>query len=124
MMVEGLDWERVGNAVADRIDEMHVLYTDIVDASGVSDLTIRNIVNAQKPRYRRKTLGDLSRALGWPPDGIERIGQGEEPPDVAADVIDPAANLAPLLADVLEALQENTAELRRLNERGGRGGRP
>ena len=49
--------------------------------SGVSDTTLRNLQHARADNYRPAVLAAVSRALGWPPEAIDRISRGEPTPE-------------------------------------------
>lgn len=74
-------WAVVGRA----IDRQLLLYgwsqSDLVRASGVSDLTVRPIQKGEPGNRQTKTLSKISRALGWGGEGLVRILEGADPDD-------------------------------------------
>lgn len=93
------DWPRAGRLVRERMGELGLDQVELSRRSGVSDATIRALTRGERRAYQPKRLGSLSRALGWPPHQIERLSQGEPPPQIV-DFLD------------REALQRQVSEIR------------
>lgn len=77
---ETQDWPRAARFVNGRMDELGMTQMDLVRRSGVSDATVRKVMRGTKMAYRQSSLAEISKALGWPPNTLERLSQGEEPP--------------------------------------------
>lgn len=71
-------WQRVGQAIADRMDELRLTKAMLIRAAGVSDKTLNGYLVGQ-PIKRRDKLWALADALRWTPDSIDRILAGDEP---------------------------------------------
>lgn len=71
-------WTAVASAINARLKDLGWGQADLVRKSGVNDLTIRNLQKAKQESYRATTLARVSRALGWPADGIEGIAEGRD----------------------------------------------
>lgn len=75
------DWQRVADAVADRRAEMGFKrQEDAAEAADVGVTVWREIEGAKKTVYRRGTLTRIAKLFGWPPDMLQRIAAGEDPP--------------------------------------------
>lgn len=114
-----VDWSRVAEAIQDRMERLAWTQDRLAAESDVSPMTLRHLIHATQDAYRRNTLVKVSTALGWGHDGVDRIGRGEDPQTVEAEV--EAANadvdLVPLLTDLAGQLGAVYTELAPLNDR-------
>lgn len=101
-------WGAVAEAITARMAELALSQADLVRTSGVSDATIRKLMRGEAGNYRPDRLAKVSQALGWGPDGIDRIRAGTQP-----------NHSAPAMSDRLDRLeaqmQEVLAIVRRLD---------
>jgi transcriptional regulator with XRE-family HTH domain len=94
------NWEEVGRSVESLRNERGWTQTDLSMRSGVSLATIRNTEHAIGSRSRR-TLEDMSRALGRPRDYLSEILEGPHPAG-NAEAIEPGPQaFLDLLDDML-----------------------
>lgn len=112
-------WDRLAAALNDAMRDRNWYQADLVRASGVSDVTIRGILNNEPHgRPRAVTLRKLAKAVGWTEDSIGVVLAGG----------DPVSELSAMTAqDVLAELVELRREIAELSARLGRrapGGRP
>lgn len=98
-------WAEVARYVADAMKRHAMSQTDLSSKSGVSAFTVRRVMRGEAGRYREDRLAKISRALGWPGNGIERILTGDTPDDFP--------DALPSLDEVLEEALAEAAELRR-----------
>lgn len=110
---ENQDWPRVARLVNERMDELGLTQMDLVRRSGVSDATVRKIMRGTRMAYRRPSLSEISKALGWQPNTLERLSQGEDPPKMV-DYLDRQQLLRRVreLRRIVDALED---DLRRSN---------
>jgi transcriptional regulator with XRE-family HTH domain len=104
------NWAKVGVTLRTRREGRGLTQEQLHELSGVSVAIIGEI--EQRGRIRRRsarTLGDLSRALGWPENYLAEIRDGREP----SEVVEPSPEEA-ALRSVLDKLDEILAD--RLNE--------
>lgn len=86
-MIASGNWEEVGRSVERLRSERGWTQAELSARSGVSLATIRNTEHAIGSRSRR-TLEDMSRALGRPRDYLSQILAGPHPPG-NAEAIEP-----------------------------------
>lgn len=73
------NWAAVAEAIRARVAELGVTQKDLSVRSGVSESTIRQLMNNYGPRRRsRHTLADVARGLQWPANHLEQILGGPE----------------------------------------------
>lgn len=72
------DWQRVGEAITARINELSLTKAEVIEASGVSDKTLAGYMAGQRIARADKRR-NLCAALGWTRDSIDRILAGGEP---------------------------------------------
>lgn len=76
-------WPAVGERVERRRKELGFSGADLVRTSGLKQPTVAGIEKgAPRGDPRPKTRRRLSLGLGWVPDAIDRILEGEEPVDI------------------------------------------
>lgn len=108
---EGIDWERVGAAVARRRRQLgFIRQEEAAEAARLGVQTWRQVEGAKQTEYRHTTLAAIAVALRWPPDMLERIGRGEDPPD--EDTRDTEIRLT-ALEDGLARIEERIERLTR-----------
>lgn len=101
------DWKRMGAAARRRRGELGFRQVDVA-REGLSVETIRRIEAGDQATYRTSTLAAYASRLGWPPDALETIARGGDPPtpvDVTARI-----------ADVEQVLERQTLIMARLVE--------
>jgi transcriptional regulator with XRE-family HTH domain len=70
----GDNWAAVAEAIRNRVAELDVTQKDLAARSGVSESTIRQLMNNYGPRRRaRHTLEDISKGLQWPAHYLSRV---------------------------------------------------
>ena len=72
-------WTDVRTAIGTAMADKGWAQADLMRASGVSDYTIRKIVNGEPGNYRDSILAKVSKALWGDAHGITRILEGGEP---------------------------------------------
>lgn len=77
-------WERVGQAIADRIDQLGLTKAAVQKRANVSDKTLSGYI-AGAPVRRVDKKRALALALQWSPDAIDRIYDGAEPEELAIE---------------------------------------
>ncbi|MEU6263900.1 helix-turn-helix domain-containing protein [Saccharopolyspora shandongensis] len=88
------DWSAVGRAISNRLDERGMTMTELAKQAEVSLTTVRELVHVLNTRRRHpRTLGKLSKVLGWPEGHLQQVlrtGEvesdpvSEEPGELAA----------------------------------------
>ncbi|MEQ7011205.1 helix-turn-helix domain-containing protein [Actinopolymorpha sp. B17G11] len=94
------DWSALAEALTTRMGEQGINQRELAEHSGVSVATIRQIQGAKPARRSTVTLAALSRALGWPDDHLRRVLRQEAPPEESSAVVDLAARLEAVEAQV------------------------
>jgi hypothetical protein len=75
-----VDLEAISAAFNSRVAYLGIAYAELARRADVNVDTLyslRDATHAPRPR----TLGAVSEALGWPSDSLEKVGQGEPPPN-------------------------------------------
>lgn len=78
------EWQAVGEAIADRIDELGLTLAELERASGVSFKSLQRYIGGHKI-VRRDKARDLAAALGWAPDAFDRIRADKDPVPLIGD---------------------------------------
>lgn len=103
------DWSAVGRAITHRLDERGMTMTELANQAEVSLTTVRELVHVSNTRRRNpRTLGRLSKTLGWPEGHLVQIlrtGDVGEP-DVAS-----GADEVRVLRTELQELRERVEKL-------------
>lgn len=73
------DWDHVAAAIRSRRIAEGRTQQEMAERAGVSLATWRLLETAGRTRYQDLTLRGVTRALGWGPDAIERLLDGEDP---------------------------------------------
>ncbi|TCO47986.1 helix-turn-helix domain-containing protein [Actinocrispum wychmicini] len=103
------DWAAVADAIRSRMAELGITQQELVERSGVSVSTIRQLQNNYGPRRRaRHTLEDVSKGLQWPAGHLEYVLDGRAAG--ATEAATPgwqaeAAELRTLIADLAERVE-------------------
>lgn len=108
----GEDWAAVAEAIRGRVEALGITQKQLAARSGVSESTIRQLMNNYGPRRRnRHTLEDTSKGLDWPADYLSRIldegttSQGPNPDDVLRTEVAELRSRVADLASRVEALE-------------------
>lgn len=106
-----VDWKRVADAIRNRMDVLYLTQSAMQERAKVSPVTLRKLLRpewaaAEPPR--RETMVGVSSALGWGPNGLWRIGEGEDAAVVEADV---ERDNAPKDADMLPIMRRIEGKL-------------
>lgn len=105
-------WKRVAERVrVRRDDELGLSQEQLAAKADIGTATIRKIETAAQDRYNRSTLRQLTRALGWTPDSIDRILEGQDPEPAGEDA-PPASEEMARLRNELQALRDEVAEMK------------
>lgn len=84
-MTTSRPWPAIRAYVDARMAEVGInSYTDLATAAGVDADTITNVLDG-KVNPQRRTRTSLGKALGWPPDWLDYLRDGERPPDPTAE---------------------------------------
>jgi transcriptional regulator with XRE-family HTH domain len=76
----GDNWAAVAAAIRARVAELDMTQKDLAVRSGVSESTVRQLMNNYGPRRRaRHTLEDVSTGLQWPAAHLARVLDDEKP---------------------------------------------
>lgn len=70
------EWQRVGAAVGDRIEEMGVTWAEFHRLTGISFKTIKSYIGGA-PIVRTDKRRELCGGLDWTPDSIDRLLAGQ-----------------------------------------------
>lgn len=105
-------WTRLAGAVRSRRDELGLTQVELATKAGISEPTLRVIEGARRRSYQKATLRALSQALGWTPDGAQRILGGEDALEAGAQRTETETEVEALKAEVAK-LQERIANLQR-----------
>ena len=113
---QDIDWERVADAIQRRMDELHLTQAAMHELADVSPVTLRKFLRpawARSEPPRRVSVIGVSTALGWGPDGLFRIGQGEDPEVISAEMAAAGddTDLGKLLLRIAEQLGAVVEEL-------------
>lgn len=80
-----LDWKRLGDLARRRREDLGLTQAEVQARGGPSVATLRYIESAAQEGYRGSVLRNLERALDWPPDTIDTILAGGNPPGATGD---------------------------------------
>lgn len=70
-------WHQVGQAISERVDQLKVTLAEFCRASGISYKTVKGYIDGQ-PIKRADKERELTTALGWTRDSIDRLRRGEQ----------------------------------------------
>lgn len=115
------DWRRVAEVVEARLIALGLTQRQ----AGASPTTIRRLINEYRPIVRRDARAALCQALGWAPDAIDRILNGQDPVELIpsdeserlADLEVRFAVLEDRIEKLLDVLRPAAAESARPRER-------
>lgn len=74
--------EHLADAIEDRRRQLRYTPTALIAATGLSAPALQNIRKGEIRQYQDRLVGPLTRALGWTPDSIQRLIDGERPVDL------------------------------------------
>jgi transcriptional regulator with XRE-family HTH domain len=110
----GDNWAAVAAAIRARVAELDMTQKDLAVRSGVSESTVRQLMNNYGPRRRaRHTLEDISTGLQWPATYLAGVLDGEKPIPTQDEGSSLGAEVAELrnqisgLADRVATLERN-----------------
>lgn len=72
-------WADVGYQLTTRMAELGMTQGDLCDKTGLSRTTVRPFMNGTGKQVRDSTRAQISLAVGWTMDSIDRILQGQQP---------------------------------------------
>ena len=103
------DWDAVAAAIRARLVDIDMTQAQLAARAGVALMTVRELQHNLRPRRRNpRTLAAVSQALGWPPDRLARIVEGEQ--------VTPRATETVVLAELAAVKAELHATARRLDK--------
>lgn len=105
-------WEQVALYAKARMKLLGKTRAQLVRDSGVSDVTLRKVLDNYQPLERPDKIAGLCAGLGWTSDSIDRILRGEHP-EVIPD------GSAPDFGERLEALERRFDRFERRLEAAG-----
>lgn len=105
-MTDSEGWSRVARTVRRRRVELGRTQQDIAEQAGVSLATWRLVETAGRDRYQDLTVRGLTRALGWRPEAIDQLLEGDVADD---DLLVPAGS--PSSAEVPAGLARRWSDL-------------
>ena len=114
---EGEDWAAVAAVVNERMAARRVGQQELAHLSGVSVSTLRQVQHGAGRRVQNKTLGAISRALGWPDDHLATVLLSQREP---ASEVTPAADAAAVLRRIESGVDEIRERLTALEAALGR----
>jgi transcriptional regulator with XRE-family HTH domain len=78
--VASKNWDAVAAAIRARLVEIDMTQAQLAARAGVALMTVRELQHNLKPRRRNpRTLAAVSQALGWAPDRLARVVDGDQP---------------------------------------------
>jgi hypothetical protein len=80
-----VDWSRIADVLATAQDERGMTDVALARKASKSVKTLDDLKNQRRTSFTPATLSAFSTALGWPPDTLRRIGEGEDPPPTLED---------------------------------------
>ena len=101
------------------MQELGIDQTRLIEASGVSDFTVRDLMKGVSRNYRDRSLWAVSKALGWSHDSIHCILGGHPPVVVADEVVRADPDPYEAIRDQLAGLSEAVAQLAEQSARNG-----
>jgi transcriptional regulator with XRE-family HTH domain len=113
------DWQAVSDAIKLRLAELDMTQAELTHRAGVALETVRELqLNLRSRRRSPRTLAAVSQALGWPPDHLAAIADGQRPNDPDTD--DPVLAELDAIKDVLTGITARLDTIeRRLADGGG-----
>jgi transcriptional regulator with XRE-family HTH domain len=81
------DWAAVANAISQRMTELGINQTELIERSQVSKATVGELYhNSAQRRRSARTLEALSIALGWHPRHLAAVLKGQRIPNIGEPV--------------------------------------
>lgn len=114
------DWSAVAKAINARMSDLDLRQKDVAERSGVSVAIIRELSQDRIQRQRNpRTLEALSLALGWHPQHLTAVLNGEDPPLRSASATQTLSQdrVVVLLDAILRELRGLRAQMTALNRR-------
>jgi hypothetical protein len=98
----------------DDLSETRMTQMDVASGAKVSLTTVRELQHNLNPRRRRpQTLTAVSEALGWPPDYLSHILDGDQPEPHADEATDPVLRAIQGLEQEIKGLRSRVEEIER-----------
>lgn len=105
-------WQRVGEALTDRFEELLMSKAELIEKSGVSDKTLKAYL-AGEPIRRMDKRRDLALALGWTADSINRVLEGGTPVLAnGGEDLHPGGDRVDVLASAVAEMRQEMATYR------------
>lgn len=95
-----------------RLDELELSPTAFAESTGLTVQGLAPLRRGERRAYQKRLTGPVTRVLGWTPDSIERILDGDEPAPVAPP--DDGMAAEPGRADLMAQIETLTDEIRAL----------
>lgn len=74
------DWLRLAATISNRMDELQITKAELLRSSGWTGTTLAEYLDGRpRTKWRADKLRDLSVALGWSGDYLDRVLRGEDP---------------------------------------------
>lgn len=106
------DWDAVGKAISDRLEELQMTQLELAAESGVSPATIREIQYNKLTRRRSpRTLESLSVALQWPASYLGDVLAGKTARPHADEAEDPVLRELTAVHDELQSLRDRVEKI-------------
>jgi transcriptional regulator with XRE-family HTH domain len=109
----GEDWDAVAEAIQTRLAQTRMTQLDVASRARLSLTTVRELQHNLNPRRRRRpqTLAAVSQALGWPPDYLQHVLNGDQPQPHEDEVKDPVLHALDGLARQIQELRERVEQI-------------
>jgi transcriptional regulator with XRE-family HTH domain len=108
----GEDWDAVAEAIQTRLVQTRMTQLDVASRARLSLTTVRELQHNLSPRRRRpQTLAAVSQALGWPPDYLQQLVNGDQPQPHEDEVEDPVLHALDGLARQIQELRERVEQI-------------
>ncbi len=108
----GEDWDAVAEAIQTRLAETRMTQLDVASRARLSLTTVRELQHNLNSRRRRpQTLAAVSQVLGWPPDHLQQVLNGDQPQSHEDEVNDSVLHALDGLARQIQELRERVEEI-------------
>jgi transcriptional regulator with XRE-family HTH domain len=108
-----MDWQRIAEHLVARQKELGMTGAALADKAGTSTKTVSDLRHAKRANHSAEMLARISTALGWPPDTLRRIGEGEDPPPTTDERV---ARLEEAFARLVERDEQRGRRLEEIME--------
>jgi transcriptional regulator with XRE-family HTH domain len=106
------DWVAVGEAIDKRLKELGWRQRQLAERSNVSQAIVRELQHHTLERRRSsRTLEALSIALGWHPQHLEALSNGQRPPELDEPVSHTGDTVWSRLDEIEEHFDERLDEI-------------